>query len=195
MHHRNLSCGLLASSFVFATACQGLQVDNAWALRSSKLETSVDGDGAVTEIEYHIAPNLVPTAVRGAMSELYPDVTFERAEYEVRSGETLYELVTAVEGRSVNAMFHEDGRLHTLEVEIDPESEPAITRTVMRAWPGCTIEAVEQVRDGEQLIVGYHVDITSRERAIKVTVDRSGQVTAAVREIAAEVEVPIDLPQ
>lgn len=190
-----LPCGSVLAAALLLAGCQSGPVDNAWALRASKVEAAVDAGGDFVEIEYHIAPNLVPETVRAAMSQLYPDSMFTGAEYEVDGGTVFYELTAEDGGRAVEAMFHEDGRLHSMELEVDPASEPAITRAVARMWPASTLKAVEEIRDGEQLLVEYHVKIDADGRALKVTVDRDAKVVAAVREIAAELEVPVALPK
>ncbi|MCA8949449.1 MAG: hypothetical protein KDE27_08090 [Planctomycetes bacterium] len=175
--------------------CQSAPIDNVWALRAAAIEATVDDGGNVTAVEYHIAPNLVPMAVRGGMSELYPAATFTAAEHEVEGGAVYYELTAEVDGRAVEGMFHEDGRLHSLEVEVDPGSEPAITRAVLRLWPGSSLKSLEEIRDGERLLVEYHVKIEADGKALKVRVDRDGKVIGAVREISAEFEVPTALPK
>ncbi len=186
---------LVALPTLLFASCQSGPIDNAWALRASKVEAAVDGNGRFVEVEYHISPDLVPVAVRGAMSDLRPGTTIDGAEYEIENGATFYELTGTHDGRGVAAMFSAAGELHVLEIQIDPSSEPAITRAVLRRWPGGTVQAVEEVRDGEQLLVAYHVDLEFEGRALKVTVDRDANVTAAVREMEAELEVPVELPK
>jgi hypothetical protein len=150
--------------------------------------------GVPDEIEYHIPPAAVPEVVQAAMLELYPGSFFTGAEHETHGGQEYWELtVRTTGGHDVEAMFLPDGTLHSQEIEVGESSVPAeVRQAAWGAFPGGTVTAWEEIRDGNQALTEYHVKISSDGKNFKIAVSLAGRVTARYREVPAEIEVPLD---
>ncbi|MEW6073699.1 MAG: hypothetical protein AB1726_14035 [Planctomycetota bacterium] len=184
---------LLGLAAATAAACQSAPaLSNRDALTAVKLELQVDGEGALAEIEYHIAPADVPPAVRAAMDALHPGGPYTDAEREVQGGELYYELNRLVGGLEVEAMFTPEGELHSEELEIPAAKAPAAVRDAVAArHPAGQVTKVEEIRDGRRELVQYHVKLKEGGRAYKAMFSPAGEHIATYREIVAEVEVPV----
>jgi hypothetical protein len=97
-----------------------------------------------------------------------------------------------VGGFEVEAMFLPDGTLHAEEIQVARDKVPsAIVDAVGRAWPGCIFRTFEEIRDGTRNLVEYHVKIDSGGKKYKVMVGTDGHIQSTVREVPAEIEVPV----
>lgn len=162
------------------------------ALAAQSIEVQVDGSGAVREIEYHILPEEVPAAVHAAMDRLHPGGRATAAEKEYVDGRLHWELTKTVDGLEIEAMFLPDGTLHSEEVQVREGSVPSAVRSAARGLAGFSPTAWEEIRDGARDLVEYHVKGTRAGQKLKVSFAPDGAHLRTVREIEAEIEVPVE---
>lgn len=191
---RHSSAGLASIlGCLLLTGCQtapSVDVNHAQAAR--KLEMQIDAGGRTVEVEYHISPDLVPQAVRDAMDRLHPGGAFTGAEREQHDGQLYYELSRSIAGREVEAMFTEDGALFSEEIEVTTANVPALIQDrIEERFPNGNVTAWEEVRDGDRELVEYHVKVAASGKNYKAVVSLAGVVEKVLREIVAEVEVPV----
>ena len=159
---------------------------------AKKIEIQVDKSGAFREVEFHVDPSMVPAAVRAAMDKLHPGGTHVDAEVERQGGVTYYEITTKLNDVEFEAMFLPDGTLHAEENQVAASAVPEVARkAVATAFAGADVRKWEEIRDGGRNLVEYHVKLDHEGRRIKAMVSTAGQVTGAVLEVPAEIEVPI----
>ncbi|MCA9317615.1 MAG: hypothetical protein KDB73_19175 [Planctomycetes bacterium] len=167
--------------------------DIDYARMAKKIEIQVDKSGAYREVEFHLDPSQVPAAVRDAMMKMHPNGKLTGAEVETEGGIVYFELTsTSAEGLESETMFLPDGTLHSEENQVPADKVPASVKDgVMAKFPGCTINAYEEIRNDERQLVEWHVKLVREGHHVKVMVALNGAVKAAVLEIPAEIEVPI----
>jgi len=161
------------------------------ALAADRLELQVDEHGRAVEYEYHIAPDAVPGAVHAAMDRLHPGGVATAAEKEYHGSELYWELSKEVDGLEVEAMFLPDGTLHSEEVEVAASTVPSAVAAAVAAELDGDVTKWEEIRDADRALVEYHAKVASSGRAYKVRVSLDGRVLAVVRELVAEIEVPV----
>jgi hypothetical protein len=161
------------------------------ALSAESLEMQYDEQGARGEVEYHILPEAVPAEVRASMDALHPGGRAVAAEKEYHGSTLYWELTKEIAGREIEAMFHPDGTLHSEEVEVAMSSVPAaVQATVANSGYGMASKW-EEIRDGERMLVEYHVKTVMDGRHYKLQLSTSGALLAVWREVPAEIEVPV----
>jgi hypothetical protein len=144
----------------------------------------------MTEVEYHVDPGQVPSAVREAMDLLHPGGPFTDAEREYDGGELLYELSRSVDGLEVEAMFDAAGNLRSEEVQVRADQVPASVREAVSArFPGAPVHKYEEIRDGSRRLLEYHVKVDVSGTRHKLIVSTAGDVTGDFLELAAEIEI------
>jgi hypothetical protein len=187
----------VAAAALLVPACAGTHKgkwESEHAAAAKKLEVQVDKNGRHTEIEYHIAPNEVPGPVRAAMDELHPGGPYEDAEREWDGGKLYYELSRRVGGMEVEAMFSPDGKLHSEEIQVPMNKVPEAVRTAaMSSLSGAQATKWEEIRNAKREIVEYHVKMRRGTDNYKVMVSTGGKVVGVVREVPAEIEVPVQV--
>ena len=62
-----------------------------------------------------------------------------------------------------------------------------------RAVPGGTLKGVEKILDGQETLIEYHVKKSVNSKHFKIMVAPDGSLIQTLREVAAEVEVPVEL--
>jgi len=189
MNARTLS--LFATLALGASCASQAQWSTDDALTAERVEVEVDEAGAAREIEYHVEPDQVPAAVHTAMNERHPGGLVIGGEKEVRKGATYWELSKSISGRSVEAMFTEDGEFVGAEVEVAAGDVPERVHGAVRARMDGNPTKWETVHDGDDELVEYHVKVASGGKQYKLVVSPEGEVTAVVRELRAEIEVPV----
>lgn len=164
--------------------------DDAAAAR--KLEVQVDSSGRRTEVEYHISPDQVPAAVRKAMDQLHPGGPFEDAEKEFEGRKLYYELARKVNGLEVEAMFAPDGTLHSEEIQIPMSKVPTVVKDrAMASLSGAQATMWEEIRDSKREVTAYHVKMSRGSDKYKLMLTPDGKLEGKVREVPAEIEVPV----
>jgi uncharacterized membrane protein YkoI len=175
---------------ILLPACGGVRWSNEDALNAKKIEMAVDTMGKPTEVEYHISPAQVPEVVREAMDKLHPGGPYTGAEKEWNKGKLYYELTREVKGMEVEAMFTPDGQLFQQEIEVPASKVPAGVQTAARAaLSGGKVKKWEEIRDADSLLQ-YHVKMERAGKHYKIMLTTAGRVTAVLREVPSEIEVP-----
>jgi len=179
---------LVAAGLTACTTASGWNNDDA--LGAGMIEIQMTPQGRATEIEFHVAPDEVPAAVRNAMNTLHPGGRFTGAEKETENGVLYYELTREVGGMEVEAMFTPEGMLHSEEIEVPASKVPAAVQQVARdAVAGGNVTKWEEIRDSKRDLVEYHVKMASGGKKWKVAITTGGSLIAVYREIPAEIEV------
>jgi hypothetical protein len=172
-------------------ACGGARWNNDDALNAKKIEMTMSAQGKPMEVEFHISPSEVPPAVREAMDRLHPGGAFTDAEKEWYKGKLYYELAREVKGMEVEAMFTPDGQLFQQEIEVPQSKVPAGVQTAARAaLSGGKVSKWEEIRDGNNALLEYHVKMARGGKNFKLMITTGGRVMAVYREIPSEIEVP-----
>lgn len=179
---------LLCVSSSACTSAVAWRADEA--LAAERLELQVDDRGRATEYEYHITPGAVPATVHEAMDALHPGGTVTAAEKEYHGDQLYWELSKEIDGLEVEAMFLPDGSLHSQEIEVRASSVPAAIAATVRDFGG-SVDKWEEIRDGDRNLVEYHAKVTRGGHRFKLSVSRKGRLEAVVRELVAEIEVPV----
>lgn len=184
---------LALSILAFLPACHSTtswRIDDGLAAQS--VEVQIDDEGHTREIEYIIAPDEVPENIHQAMDALFPDGVATGAEKEYVSGKLHWELTKDVDGFAVEAMFTEDGTLHSAEAEVSRSSVPQAVRDLVQRSGWGAPRAWEQIRDSENELVEYHVKTSRNSRDYKLVISLEAQLIAVWREVEAEIELPVD---
>jgi hypothetical protein len=186
----------LSMGLVLFPVLVGCESQAGWSveegLEAEMIEVQVDETANVLEIEYHVAPSAVPAAVRAAMDALHPGGEATGAEKEY-AGSTLYwEVTKKIEGRDVEAMFLPDGTLHSEEIEVAAASVPQAVQAAVTQRIGSEITKWEEIHDAERVLVEYHAKATAKGMKYKLRVDPTGKLLGVVREVPAEIELPVD---
>ena len=177
---------------ILLAGCATTSFDADAAATANSLEFRILEDGSVAEIEYHVGVERVPPAVHAGWKRLYGEVAPTAAEMEVADGESFYELAASMGGRKVEAMFRPDGALHELEIEVPVDEVPERVRAaVAAAYPNGALKAWEVIQDAGQQPVSWHAKLTDGGRELKLNVTPAGMIDKVLREMAAEIEVPV----
>lgn len=194
MKNRIQVLGTLA--LVVTCACRAPQ-RASWsqgdALASKSVEFEMNASGGVVAIEYHVAPELVPEEIHAAMNELHPGGRVVAGEREMSGGELYWELSKEIDGREVEVLFRLDGTLASEELEVAEDAVPEAARAAVGALMDGRVTTWEEIRDGARNLVEYHAKVEARGRRFKVAVGADGAVRSVVREIPAEIEVPVPM--
>lgn len=178
----------------FATACA--TPAPLWhtdeSLKAEKIEMQVDGEGRALEVEYHVPAAAVPAGIHEAMNDLHPGGRITGAEKEYVGGELYWELSKDVGGRAVEAMFLPDGTLHSQELEISEAAVPPEVVAAVSRRMGGEVTVWEEIRDAAGRVLEHHAKVTLDGKRYKVVVGRGAVVTRVVREVPAEIEMPIE---
>lgn len=176
---------------ILLPACGGARWNNEDALNAKKIEMSMNAAGKPMEVEYHISPAQVPEVVRQAMDKLHPGGAFTDAEKEWYKGKLYYELSREVKGMEVEAMFTPEGELFQQEIQVSQAKVPAGVQTAARAAvSGGKVKKWEEIRDGNNALVEYHVKMNRGGKDYKVMISTAGRTIGVYREVPAEIEVP-----
>jgi len=157
------------------------------------IELRVDADGKIQEVEYHISPEYLPAKVVKAVDALMPGAAID-AEKEYHRDGIYYEVSKKSNGRDAEVMVHPNGKLHSKELEV-PEAEiPAsVLAGADRAVPFGTVTKRETILDKDGHLVEYHVKKTVDGKKYKIRLALGGKVLEVLREVPAEIEVPVKI--
>jgi hypothetical protein len=195
MHEKNVVA--VALILAVTAGCRSMETGtDSWntseALAAERIEMQVDERGKTVELEYHVAPGMVPQAVRAAMDRLHPGGSAVDAEKEYVGGKLYWEITKEIGGRAVEAMFQPDGTLYREEVEVSASEIPNAVQEAVRARLRGQVTKWEAIRDGERRVTEYHAKGTRDGKNYKVIAGLDGSVLAMVREVPAEIEVPVE---
>jgi len=195
MHAKNVAVVVLVLALTAGcrtTKSRAGAWDGAEALAAEKIEMQVDEHGRTVELEYHVAPSVVPQAVHAAMDRLHPGGSVVDAEREYVGGQLYWELTKEIGGREVEAMFRPDGTLYREEIEVSASEIPSAVQEAVRARLRGQVTKWEAIRDAERRVIEYHAKGTRDGKSYKVIAGLDGNVLGMVREVPAEIEVPVE---
>ena len=154
------------------------------------LEVEVNRDGTVREMEVEIAVADLPTPIREAALAAERGATVTGAERELTLDGPAWEVQLLQEGRKVELVLSEDGRILEIERELRRDEAPrSILAAADAAIPGGTFQSVEILHKGRS--TEYHVKKERAGARFKVVVSTEGETLRVVREAKAEIEIPI----
>ena len=78
------------------------------------------------------------------------------------------------------------------EVEVAAEGVPAPVQEAVRTRFAGAVDKWEEIRDGERNLVEYHAKVTSDGKKYNVKISGAGEVLGVVREVPAEIEIPVE---
>ncbi|MFT5288165.1 MAG: hypothetical protein ACI8QS_000302 [Planctomycetota bacterium] len=154
------------------------------------LEIEAERDGRIREMEVEIPISDLPTAIREAALATERGATITGAEREILLDGKAWEVQLLQEGRKVELVFSEDGRILEIERELRREEVPfSVLATVDQVVPGGTFTSVEIIHRGRH--TEYHVKKERAGERFKVVATSDGNLIRVVREIRAEIEIPV----
>ncbi|MEM8712472.1 MAG: hypothetical protein AAGG01_16080 [Planctomycetota bacterium] len=168
------------------------------ALKSDgAMELEFARDGTFLDMEAEIALASVPEAVRSSVEAAFPGAELSTAELELQSGEWTFEVgfVAGVggDGGKVQAVVTPGGAILETERELPDRLWPEeVLRAAEAALPGTTLVSVDVI-SASGVEDRYHVKSERDGARFKVTVTASGEVLGRVREVPAEIEIPLPL--
>jgi uncharacterized membrane protein YkoI len=154
------------------------------------MEIEANRDGTIIEIEADIDVSQLPAVVLDAAKAALPGGTVTGAEKEIAGKRHAYEVKMTKGGVGYEFVFTPDGKLLESEKEIARADAPdGVVDAGLAAVPGSKFKSVEILeRDGAST---YHVKSTLNGAQYKMVVTPTGEVTRAVREAKAEIEIPL----
>ena len=197
MHRSTLALPLTLCTFL-VPACNSSAPDgnnpdwnNRDALAAESVEIQLDENARPVEVEYHILPAAVPANVMAAMDELHPGGRAVEAEKEFVGGVLYWEVTKEIDGLEIEAMFRVDGKLHSEELEVLSADVPEAVQQAVRERLGGSVNKWEEIRNGQRDLVEYHAKVAADGMRYKIMLSPTGVVRGIVREIPAEIEVPL----
>lgn len=155
------------------------------------IEIEVERSGRVRELEADIPIAALPPRVRDAALERAPGALIVGAERELASYGRGFEVKLWHDGRHMELVFDEQGRLLESEVELHQFEWPAqVLAAAEAAQPGGFVKSVEWIEGrGEPGV--HHVKKEIAGASYKLVVGADGRVLRRVREHRAEIEIPL----
>lgn len=154
------------------------------------LEMRVDASGRILESEVHTTPDQLPELVRQAMERVVPGGVIVSCEKEHQGKRELWEVEKRVAGLKREVLFSPGGDVVSTEFEIPIADAPAKILGAADTWVrGGEILSVEEVRGEGGL--AYHVKKQAEGMRYKLVLTPGGELVVALRELRAEVEVPL----
>jgi uncharacterized membrane protein YkoI len=136
--------------------------------------------GAVLGDEERIPLDKVPKAVREAVQARFPGAKLLGAEKEVENGKTQYEIAVKHEGKKIEATLTHEGKLLEFETRIAVKDMPrAVRRAIESKYRGGkykAVEAVTKVREGNEKLEYYEVQIEAGKKKVEVLVTADGRI-------------------
>ena len=160
------------------------------ALPQGVLEVEVERDGTIREMEVEIPVSDLPTLIREAALAAERGATLTGAERELTANGPAWEVQLLQEGRRVELVLDEKGSILEIERELRRDEAPrSVLNAADRALPGGTFVSVEILHRGRR--TEYHVKKERDGARYKVVLSSVGEVLRAVREVPAEIEIPL----
>jgi len=119
----------------------------------------------------------LPKVVVGAAKKAFPEAKVVGAAKEVEDGETMYEVMLTLDGKSIDLGIDDDGDIEAVEREIDVEDLPkAVIRAAAKNFPTGKIVKVEEVSDEDDVVV-YELAIKiGDKKPIEIVMSPNGKV-------------------
>lgn len=151
-----------------------------------------DAEGKVLGADAEVDVAQLPPALVAAANAAYPGGEVIGAEKEFSGGETVWEVVKRIDGRTWEILVDEEGAIIGGEEALARAAWPAkVVAAAEAATGGGTLVAVERVW-GPEAWGGeaYHVKIELDGDSLRVGVSEAGAVVRVVRRIPGQVRVP-----
>jgi uncharacterized membrane protein YkoI len=127
--------------------------------------------------EKKIEVSELPKAVVKAAKKAFPEAQIVGAAKETEDGETIYEVMMKLEGKSIDLAIDDEGEIEEIEKEIGVEDLPrAVIKAVRKKFPQGEIEKVEEVSDEDDKVV-YELAIeTKGGKTVEVVFSPNGKI-------------------
>jgi len=148
-------------------------------------------DGQVINADAQVELSSVPKAILEAAERELPGPAID-AEREIAIGVRYWEIEKKVDGRTIELMIDDAGKLLGKEEELAKANWPeAIVKAANQAVPEGQITTVELVTGPEALGgTEYHVKKDLGKEILRISVLKDGTVTRYVRKIRGEFKPP-----
>lgn len=104
----------------------------------------------------------LPKAVVKAAKKAFPEAKIVGAAKETEDGETIYEVMMKLDGKSIDLAIDDEGEIEEIEKEIEVEDLPrAVIKAARRQFPDGKIAKVEEVSDEDDKVV-YELAIETK---------------------------------
>jgi len=159
--------------------------------RGGEFVIEVDEKGNVINADAQVEMSIVPKAVIDAANREVPGPAVD-AEKEIAQDMSYWEIEKKVDGRTIEIMITEDGRIVGKEEELARAKWPQfVVDAANRAAPGGQITTVELVTGPEALGgTEYHVKKMIRGEVLRISVLEDGTVSRQIRKIKSEFRAP-----
>ena len=119
----------------------------------------------------------LPKVVLDAAKKAFPEAKVVGASKEVEDGETIYEVMLTLDGKSIDLGIDDDGDIEAVEREIEVEDLPkAVIRATAKNFPAGKIVKVEEVSDEDDVVV-YELAIkVGDKKLIEIVMSPNGKV-------------------
>ena len=119
----------------------------------------------------------LPSVVAKAARKAFPTAKVVGASKETDDGETTYEVMMTLDGKSIDLTIDDDGEIEGIEKEIEVEDLPrAVIKAARKAFPDRKIVKVEEVTDEDEAVV-YELTFEAKGgKTLEVTMSPSGKV-------------------
>ena len=125
--------------------------------------------------EEKIPLDRVPAAVRKAVTTKFPKAELKGASKEVEKGKTTYEIQMTLDGRNVDVLLEEGGKILAVEKEIAAKDLPAAVSGAIKAkYPDAPIKKAEEITEGETK--KFEVVLTVGKKTVEVVLDPKGKI-------------------
>jgi hypothetical protein len=127
--------------------------------------------------EKKIEVSELPKAVVKAAKKAFPEAQIVGAAKESEDGETIYEVMMKLDGKSIDLAIDDEGEIEEVEREIEFEDLPrAVIKAVRKKFPQGEIEKVEEVSDEDDMVV-YELAIeTKGGKTVEVVYSPNGKI-------------------
>lgn len=154
------------------------------------MELEMERDGTFLELEADVPLERVPETLMAAFRAAFPEGRPTGAEREVQDGVWTWEVKFVSGGRAMEIVLDEGARILEVERELTTAEAPAAVLTASeQAVPGSVFVSVESIEAAAGTT--YHVKRTRGEARYKIVLSPDGAVLRKVREVLAEIEIPL----
>jgi hypothetical protein len=159
-----------------------------------RIEVSLDEDGNVASVEYHVKPEQIPAEARQAILDAIGGGTPVDAEIEYQGGEKQFEMTVVVSGLEKEVLVGQDLKVISKEIELPASETPQELKDAFAALEflqGAVVSKWEGIYDGHDELLEYHVKATKLAKNYKVTFTTDFEPLVIYREAKAELEIPV----
>jgi len=184
-----LTAGCASGGFHQEIAQQTMEVPG-----DLRIEVTLDGDGNVSSVEYHVKPEQIPANARQAIMDAVGGGLATDAEIEYQDGVRQYELTVVASGLEKEVLVAEDLSVISKELELAPNEAPQGLKDALAGiefLQGAVPSKWEGIYDGQDQLLEYHVKATKLDKKYKIVFSTDFVPKVIYREALAEIEVPV----